>query len=203
MKKKIFIVLTLFVALTLCSCQNTFTEEYVYEPVGEFYAKTSPVRGDGGCSEVITLEAQYTTYKGDGDIVVPFTVGFGHEYKGKSAEESRKENFYVLYQVYELPRDDDQTVAWEKKVEYSEYWDDPKFNTTERVDRVFLLIPDYGDFYPFYREAVDVVFPKEIEYGRLEITIPLFREGETEHAYSSINLTVDFERVDGVLILEP
>ena len=203
MKKKIVFILTLLVALTLCSCQNAFVEEYVYEPAGKFYAKTRPVRGDGGNSHVISLEAQYASYEGEGDITVTFTVGFGHEYKGKSADKSSKETFYVHYQVYGLPRDDDEAPAWEKKVEYSEYWDDPKFNTTERVDRSFLFIPFYGDFYPFYREPVDIVFPEGLESGRLEITIPIFQEGETEHPYSTDTLLIDFERVDGVLTLEP
>ena len=203
MKKKIVFILTLLVALTLCSCQNAFVQEYVYEPAGEFYAKTRPVRGDGGNSHVISLEAQYASYEGEGVITVTFTVGFGHLYEGKSAEKSAKQSFYVHYQVYELPMYNDETPDWEKKVEYSEYWDDPKFNTTEQVNRPFLFIPHYGHFYPLYTEQVDIVFPESVEYGMLEVTIPIFDEGETERPRSYDTLEVYFKRVDGVLTLEP
>lgn len=199
-KKNTILGMIIFATLlSLTACQKA---GYEYKPTGEFYTKTSPAHGDAGASKVISLEALYKTYEGEGDITVPFTVGFGHLSPGVEKELSAKDTFCLVYRVFDGPWTKDQVPAWEKKVEYTDYWDDSKYNATEPMNRSFLMIPLYGDFYPLYTEQVDVVFPEEVESGYLEVGLLIYNEGaDKPHFY--MTLEVDFQRVNGVLILEP
>lgn len=199
MRKKILIALTLFVALTLCSCQNAFVQEYVYKPTGEFYAKTRPVLGDGGTSTVISLETAHATYEGEGDITVPMTVGFGHLYVRD--REDATDTFYVQYVLTNGPwNHEDDIIFWEKKVEYEDSFFGGKYKTTEQINRVILGIPDYGEFYPLYTENIEITFPADVDYGYLKVKIVEVDGGEERG--TGPELVIRFERVDGTLILE-
>ena len=104
--------------------------------------------------------------------------------------------------MFDGPWTKDQVPAGEKKAEYTDYWDDPKYNTTEPVNGSFLIMPLYGDFYPLYTEQVDVVFQENVESGYLEVGLLIYGEGaDSPHFY--MTLEADFERVDGVLTFEP
>ena len=195
--KRILILCLALAVLCLASCQNT--SEYV--PSGDFYVKTSPAQGDGGASDVISLEATYKSYTGNGDITVPMKVGFGHLPSNYDPPADAKDTFYVVYQVIEAPLQAEEETAWEKKVEYAESWYLSKYNSTEQVNRSFLIFPHYGEFYPQYFETVDIVFPATVEKGYFEVI--LFYVSDTGVAWQFCGLEFYFERVDGVLTLDP
>ena len=199
MKNTVSIIICfLLIAVCLTACG----ERTQYTPTGEFYIKTSPSRGDGGEVNVISIEAERKTYEGDGDITVPMTVGLGHlptmanEYDGT-------DTFYVLYQVVKVPLQENEAsvTAWEKRVEYSDSWYDAKYNSTEQVNRPFLIFSHYGQFYPIYKETVEIVFPADVENGTLEVEACAVLEGE-EDPYI-MKLSFSFHRIDGVLTLDP
>ena len=195
--KRILILCLAVAMLCLASCQNQ--SEYV--PAGDFYVKTSPSQGDGGASDVISLEATYKSYTGEGDITVPMKVGFGHLPLTYDPPADAKDTFYVVYRVIEAPRQAEGEAVWEKKVEYAESWDLSKYNSTEQVNRSFLIFPHYGEFYPQYFETVDIVFPATVEKGYFEVI--LFYVSDTGVAWQFSGLQFYFERVDGVLTLDP
>ncbi|MBQ3507533.1 MAG: hypothetical protein IJA91_03185 [Clostridia bacterium] len=196
MKRMLCLCLTVAM-LCLSSCQ-TQTD---YVPSGDFYVKTSPSQGDGGASAVISLEATYKSYTGDGDITVPMKVGFGHVPLSYDPPADAKDTFYAVYRVIESPRQTEKEAVWEKKVEYAESWDLSKYNSTEQVDRSFLIFPHYGEFYPKYFETVDLVFPVAVEKGYVEVS--LFYVSETGDEWQFCGLEFYFERMDGVLTLDP
>ena len=200
--KRIYVLLILTsmlltLSLSLASC----TQPPAYTPKGEFYAKTSPAKGDAGMSFVISLEADRATYEGEGDITIPMEVGLGHR-PGHPGYSEEGASFYVQYRVVEFPLKDGQAPAWEKTVEYEDEWADEKFDSTVPHDRSFLIIPLYGDFYPLYKETVEMVFPADVEKGSLQVDVYSVIPGH-EHHQVEARFTIDFERVDGVLTLEP
>lgn len=194
--KKATVILCICLAIILCltACQNP--DEYI--PRGEFYAKTSPANGDAGVSEVLSLEADKVSYAKDGALTVPMTVGFGHH--PDQAYEDDKDTFYVQYQIVEDRWSTDVPPVWEKKVEYTDSWHDKKYNSTEPENHSFLFIPLYGDFYPLYKETVEIVFPADVDQGYLQVRVHIMNE---EHnVYNSFGVDVYFECVDGVMTLE-
>lgn len=191
------LVLALILCLSLASC----TQQPAYTPEGEFYRKTSPARGDAGMSFVVSLEADHATYDGEGDITIPMEVGFGHR-PGHPGYSEEGATFYVQYRVVEFSVQDSQAPAWEKTVEYEDAWADEKYNSTVPHDRSFLIMPLYGDFYPLYKETVEMVFPSGIEKGELQVAVYSVVPGH-EHHQSEARFDIDFERADGVLTLDP
>ena len=183
------------VMLCLAGCQ----EKNEYTPSGEFYIKTSPSRGDGGVAEVISLEAEKKTYEGDGDITVPMTVGLGHLPGHDEYGDDVQDTFYVLYKIIESPWIADKESAWEKKVEYADSWYDSKYDSTEQVNRPFLFIPNYGEFYPQYKETVNLVFPADVEKGTFYVELYMVIDGQEDQKFAELSFY--FERENGVLIL--
>lgn len=195
MKKHFSLLLVLLLTLSFTGCQ----EESEYTPAGEFYIKTSPSRGDGGVAEVISLEAKHKSYEGAGDITVPMTVGLGHLPGQGGYGDDVQDTFYVLYKIIASPWQADKEPAWEKKVEYTDSWYDSKYDSTEQVNRPFLFFPHYGEFYPLYKENVDIVFPADVEKGWLHVEVYSVIEGREDHQFAGLDFY--FERVDGVLTL--
>ena len=195
--KRIVALCVCLVLVMLCfsGCQ----EKNEYTPTGEFYIKTSPSRGDGGVAEVISLEAEHKTYEDDGDITVSMTVGLGHLPGQGGYGDDVQDTFYVLYKIIASPWQADKESAWEKKVEYTDSWYDSKYDSTEQVNRPFLIFPHYGEFYPLYKENVDIVFPADMESGRLHVELYRVVEGYEDHQFAGLDFS--FERVDGVLTL--
>lgn len=185
----------LLVSLCLTACQ----EPAAYTPTGEFYIKTNPSHGDTGVDYVISLEAEHKTYKNDGDIRIPMEVGLGHlpDAVGYDYENT----FYVRYQIIEAPWEANKAPAWERIVEYAESWYDAKFNSTVQKNRPVLIAPNYGEFYPLYKENVDLLFPENVEKGYVEITVYVVAEGWEDQSVA--HLRFYFERSDGVLTLNP
>lgn len=190
----------------LCTCLVLFVlcfvgcqKENTYTPAGEFYVKTSPARGDGGVAEVISLEAAHKTYEGSGDITVPMEVGLGHLPGHDEYGDDVHDTFYVLYKIIASPWQADKEPAWEKKVAYTDSWGDPKYNSTDQVNRSFLIFPHYGQFYPLYKENVDIVFPADVEKGWLHVEVYYVLEGQEDQQFAGLDFS--FERVDGVLTL--
>ena len=183
------------VALCFTGCQ----EKPEYTPSGEFYVKTSPSRGDGGVSEVISLEAEHKSYESDGDITVSMTVGLGHLPGQGGYGDDVQDTFYVLYKIIASPWQADKEAVWERKVEYTDSWYDSKYDSTEQVNRPFLIFPHYGEFYPLYKENVDIVFPADVEKGWLYVEVYSVIEGREDHQFAGLDFY--FERVDGVLTL--
>lgn len=197
--KRILAICICLVLVTLClaGCQ----ENNEYAPTGGFYIKTSPSRGDGGAAEVISLEAERKTYESDGDLTVPMTVGLGHLPGQGGYGEKFQDTFYVLYKIIESPWQAGKGSAWEKKVEYTDSWYDAKYDSTEQVNRPFLIFPNYGEFYPQYKETVDIVFPAEVEKGTLHAAVYTVIEGQEDHQFAELSFY--FKREKGVLTLDP
>ena len=195
--KRILILCLVIAMLCLSSCQTQTT----YVPAGDFYVKTSPSQGDGSAADVVSLEATNKSYTGDGDITVPMKVGFGHLPSSYDPPADATDTFYVVYCVIQAPWQAEKEAAWEKKVEYAESWYLSKYDSTEQVNRSFLIFPHYGEFYPQYFETVDIVFPATVEKGYFEVS--LFYVSETGDAWQFCGLKFYFERVNGVLTLDP
>ena len=199
MKKKkslIFFASFMMFSLILISCER----EYKYVPKGEFYVKTSPTEGDGGVLDVIDVEAQYKTYREDGDIVVPITIGFGHQPKDASSFYEGT-SFYVQYQLFDkhYPTSEDIPL-WENKVMHEDSYFDEKYNTTVPKDGHFLFIVSYGEFYPLYKEDAYIVFPKEVKEG--SVIIGTHVVSKDEHSWRQMTLEFEFMRNDDILTLE-
>ena len=178
------------------SCDNG----YEYKPTGEFYFKTSPSSGDMGVTEVISLESEHATYQGDGDITVNFEVGLGH-LDGIGGIEG-DDTFYVVYRIIEAPWSANADPAWEKRVDYNESWYSDKFLSTEQEDIPSFIFPRYGEFYPIYKENVDIVFPEDVEKGYLMIWLYCVAEYfEEDQLFFSAQLY--FTHEDGILNLKP
>lgn len=200
MKHKI--VLLCAVLLLFAFCLHACGEKPAYVPTGEFYQKTSPSIGDGGASDVIDLEAEHLTYQGTGDITVSMTVGFGHMPVRSAHEPDPNSSFAVHISVYGFPFEKDEP-AWETTLQYDEDWDSVKFNATEPEEsHPFLIFPHYGDFYPLYKENVQVTFPAELERGVLFITVSKKQDGMDVGGAHCRELRVDFYREGDVLTLE-
>lgn len=196
-KTTILCIALLLIMLCLTACQN----ENEYTPTGEFYIKTSASRGDTGVVDVISLEADSKTYEGDGDIAVPMTVGLGHLPGVDDYGDDVRDTFCVQYQIIEAPLAADKAPVWEKKVEYTDSWDDSKYDSTEQKNRPFLIFPHYGEFYPLYKETVEFVFPEDVTKGYVQIIIFTVIEGQANSRFCDLEFY--FERVGGVLTLDP
>lgn len=198
-RKGLVLCISLLVSLCMSAC---CVQVPAYTPTGEFYKKTSPAIGDGGASDVIDLEAESLTYQGIGDIIVPMTVGFGHMPTNDAYEPRSDSAFSVRIAVYGFPlREDDP--AWETTLQYNEDWHSKKFDATEPEEsHPFLFIPHYGDFYPLYKENVQVTFPEELDRGALIITIRKTEAGLHVGGAHCRDLRVDFSREGNVLTLE-
>ena len=187
----------LFSSLFLYSCDNG----YKYEPTGEFYFKTSPADGDMGVTEVISLEAEHITYEGDGDITVKMEVGLGHLPNIGGYGEGVENSFYVIYRITEAPWSANAEPSWEKRIDYNESWYSEKFNSTEQEDIPTFIFPRYGEFYPIYKEKVDIVFPEDVERGYLQIWLYSVVEGwEEDHLFFCAQIY--FTHENGILNLE-
>lgn len=195
--KRIIAFYTCLILLVLCfaGCQ----EKPAYTPTGEFYVKTSPSRGDGGVAEVISLEAEHKAYEGSGDMTVPMTVGLGHLPGFDEYGDDVHDTFYVLYRIIASPWQADKEPAWEKKVEYSDSWGNPKYNSTEQVNRSFLIFPHYGQFYPLYKENVHIVFPADVEKGWLYVEAYYVIKGQEDRLFARLDFY--FERTGDLLTL--
>ena len=187
--------------LLVLLCLSGCGEKDAYTPSGAFYAKTAPARGDRGAEEVLSLEAPYKTYAGDGDITVSMTAGLGHLPGLCGDGEDAQETFYVRYRILPLPSGNGQEPAWEKKVAYTDSFYDAKYDSTAQHNRSFLFMPRYGDFYPQYRETVDIVFPADVQEGRLYMELYRVVQGREDRLTAALD--VSFERADGVLTLDP
>ena len=197
-KSAAFIWLCILIPLVIfSSCHKD--EEYV--PDGEFYAKTSPSRGDAGVSEVIDIETEKKSYEGEGDLRINATVGFGHLPGDIGYGEDAGDHLRVEYLIIEAPWSADKRPAWEMITDYDSSFYDGKYNSTEKKDRSFLFFPAYGDFYPIFKEEVTLTFPAEVEKGYLEIR--LYAVLPEDDAQGIASLRVYFERKDGVLTLDP
>lgn len=172
-----------------------------YTPTGELYKKTPAHNGDADVSRVISMEAAHKSYEGEGDITVPMTVGFGHlpEDTGYGKENN---TFYLTYSVYSSPRKKDNTPVWEKKVAYPDAYGSDKYASGKRNHSPLLFFADYGEFYPLYKEEVEIVFPAEVKKGYFEIALYHVIEGQEVHQYGG-SLSCDFARKGGVLTLDP
>lgn len=194
-------IILCIVSITVALCASACGDNNEYVPKGEFYVKTPAARGDAGVGEVIDLEAEYKSYQGAGDITIPVTVGFGHRpdmvgYYGEDANDT----FYALYQVFEDPLADDPQPVWENKVEYSDSFYDAKYNSTVPKDSSFLFIPFYGNFYPLYKEAAEIVFPEGVQSGIVRVNCYIV----TENGYGGTfgkGLEFSFTRIDDILTL--
>ena len=197
MKRLLSLIFTAIFSLTvLSSCQTG----YKYTPEGEFYFKTSPASGDAGVSEVISLEAEHATYQGEGDITVTFEVGLGHLDNVGGIEGD--DTFYVVYRIVEAPWSNNADPVWEKRVDYNESWYSDKFLSTEQEDIPSFIFPRYGEFYPIYKENVDIVFPEDVEKGYLMIWLFCVAEYfEEDQLFFSAKIY--FTHEDGMLNLEP
>ena len=201
-RKKTKHIICAFTLLLILLCLTACADKPLYVPTGEFYKKTSPAIGDGGASDVIDLEAEYLTYRGTGDITVPMTVGFGHMPTNSTYQPNPNNSFTVHIAVYGYPLDREQP-AWELTLDYAEDWYSEKFDATEPEEsHPFLFIPDYGDFYPLYKENVEIVFPEEITRGALYITVIMKESGVETGRSDNREFRVDFKRNDDVLMLE-
>ena len=199
MKRILLTVLAILMLLTML-CFTGCQEKNEYTPTGEFYVKTLPSRGDGGVAEVISLEAEHKTYEDDGDITVPMTVGLGHLHGHDLYGDDVQDTFYVLYKIIESPWTADKKSAWEKKVEYTDSWYDSKYDSTEQENRSFLIFPHYGEFYPLYKETVDIVFPADVEYGCLYVELYIVIEGQEDRKIAA--LSCYFKQENGILTLD-
>ena len=193
----IFAILMLLTMLCFTGCQ----EKNEYTPTGEFYVKTLPSRGDGGVAEVISLEAEHKTYEGDGDITVPMTVGIGHLPGHDEYGDDVRDTFYVLYKIIESSWTADKESAWEKKMEYTDSWYDSKYDSTEQENRSFLIFPHYGEFYPLYKETVDIVFPADVEKGTFYVELYTVIDGQEDQKFAELSFY--FKRENRVLTLDP
>lgn len=197
MKRKAVLLCALL--LLAAFCLSACGDKPAYVPTGEFYKKTSPAIGDGGATDVIDLEAEYLTYQGTGDITVPMTVGFGHMPTNSKYEPDPNKSFAVHIAVYGAG----EQPAWEMTLDYAEDWYSEKFDATEPEEsHPFLFIPDYGDFYPLYKENVEIVFPEEVTRGALYITVIMKESGVETGRSDNREFRVDFERNGDVLTLE-
>lgn len=200
--KKIFLIFVcaalLLSSVLMYSCNNG----YRYQPEGEFYFKTSPASGDAGVTEVISLEADKATYEGEGDITVTFEVGLGRLDIGGGYGEGVENSFYVVYRIAEAPWSANTEPVWEKRIDYNESWYSDKFLSTEQEKIPTFIFPRYGEFYPIYKENVDIVFPEDVEKGYLQIWLYAIVEGwEEDHLFFSAQLY--FTHEDGILNLDP
>ncbi len=189
--------LLLFAAICLSAC----VQAPGYVPTGEFYMKTPPSRGDTGVEDVISMEADHITYQGKGDITVAMTVGLGHLPGALGYGDEVQDTFYVVYKVIEAPWQADRQAVWEEKVEYSDSWYDSKYDSTEQKNPPSLIFARYGEFYPLYKESVELVFPASVEKGYLQIEVYAVIEGREDYQLTGTRFY--FERVDGVLTLHP
>lgn len=196
-------LLTLSLCLILCLLTTACTEDhYVYTPTGEFYAKTSNFNGEVRETDVIDLEAAQKSYTGEGDIIVPMTVGLGHV-PGHTYV-NILDSFYVLYTIVEAPYDNHAEPVWGKRVDYADHWCDAKYDSTPTKTSLF----SYPPFYPLYKESVEITFPAEVTEGYLEVSLYAAFDRSSEDFSEDydglvVNLQVYFERVDGVLTLDP
>ena len=174
-------------------------DSYEYTPEGEFYVKTPPSRGDAGVSDVVSVEAEHKTYEGEGDITVPVEVGFGHLPGKISYGDEYQVTFYIEYSVFEYPWSVDKDPIWSKRVDYTESYYDSKYDSTEQKNSAILIMPIYGEFYPLYKENVELVFPEEAGRGYVEIEIYIIVDGEWSGTGSG--LMFDYERIGNTLTL--
>ena len=154
------------IALLLTGC----TDNNEYKPKGEFYAKTSPSRGDAGVSEVISVEIEKATYEGEDEITVPTTVGFGHLPSRTNEEE---QPFCVHCYIEDFSDTNGYELAWETRVWHEDSFYSEKYNSTEPKNGQLLFIPLYGQFYPTYTEQIDFVYPADSTEGRATVEIDM------------------------------
>lgn len=172
----------------------------VYTPTGEIYVKTSPANGDAGVSEVAELEMERASYPADGDVTVPIRLGIGHLSKGRADGEAYA---YVTLSVW-LDQQPTEQPAEVRQLEYPD-WETEKFASTEPEGKplwayLIPIMPYYGDFYPLYRETVEVAIPADVSFGLIRAELHIV--DEQGNVSFTDPLQISFERVDGALVFE-
>ncbi len=191
MKKPRFAILTLTSLLLISSCISC--AKPAYTPTGEIYGKTSPSQGDAGVSEVVDIEIEKASYPADGDITVPVKVGVGHHPSDRPDGDAYA---YLTIRVWldKYAEDEPDKVI---RFDYPD-WETAKFNSTEPQDRSFLFIPLYGDFYPLYRETVELTIPADVSFG---LVCAELHEGNPQgNEYVTDSVKIEFERIDGNIV---
>lgn len=207
---KIFAFVTLLTLLVTAfpSCaillavnkDDSSDEHYEYIPKGEFYVKTPPCHGDTGVSHVVSVEAEYKTYEGEGDITVPVEIGFGHLPDVNDYGDEYEVTFYIVYSVFEYPWSVNNEPIWSKRVDYPDSYYSPKYNSTEQKNSAILIMPIYGEFYPLYKEKVELVFPESrATQGYVEIEFFMIVDGEVGGGRGG--MMFDYERNGNKLTL--
>ena len=128
------------------------------------------------------------------------TVGIGHLPGHDEYGDDVRDTFYVLYKIIESTWTADKESAWEKKMEYTDSWYDSKYDSTEQENRSFLIFPHYGEFYPLYKETVDIVFPADVEYGCLYVELYIVIEGQEDRKIAALRCY--FKQENGILTLD-
>ena len=199
--KKLTAFCLALVLLTMSACGLLRKPEPSYTPQGEFYVKTSPARGDAGVDYVISLEAEEKRqYTGGHNLFVSMTVGLGHLPGSSGYRPEHSDSFYVHYEVYEFVPQGEDRLVWEYQQAYTDSWYDPKYDSTQQVNRPFLMCPHYGEFYPQYHEAVPLFFPAGVDSVYVQVSIHIVKDGEVTESFGY--LTFSFRRDGDYLLLE-
>lgn len=192
--KRVALALTaLLLVSSLAACSKP-----AYTPTGEIYVKTSPARGDAGETEVLELEMERASYPADGGVTIPIRLGIGHLQQGHPDGEGYA---YVTLTVWldKLPKDEPDEV---RRLEYPD-WETETYTATEPEGKplwAYLIpfMPYYGDFYPLYRETVEVTVPAEVGSGVIRAELHVVDEQGNESFTDP--LQISFERIDGSLV---
>lgn len=159
------------------------------DAINDFYVKTPTSGGDVQICAVADLWMESKIYRGEGDLRVRATVGFG---RLPDVEGSSDEKLRVEYLIIEAPWAEDKRPSWEMITDYEISWYDEMFDSTEMRD---------GDFSPIFKEDITLTFPEEVSDGYLEIRLYTVKEGRDKLHLTT--LRVHFERKDGVLTIAP
>ena len=183
MKKTVLLILTIVIGVTsaFSSCSKKNENIYTNRP----YAKTPT----DGAKEVIEIEFDKNTYKGNGDLNVYATVGFGRLPEVTGDENER---LYVEYLVIKAPWSEKKRPSWEMETSYQVSWYDEMFNAG---------VDENGEIYPLFSESVDIIFPAGVSEGYFEVRLYKLKDGNDKKKISS--LYIYFERENGVLMINP
>lgn len=195
MKKILSLFLTLVLLLTsLTSCFGKKDGEAQGSEDEGFCAKTPLYIGDAQATNVIEIKTDKKTYSGEGDIHVMASVGYGHLPGSVGESDNLQDILRVECLIIESPWSAGKRPSWETITEYEGAWSNEKYNSTPRDGAS-------GDFSPIFGDVIELVFPKEVESGYLEIRLfDVLSDGSFSEFAS---LRVYFENKDGTLTLDP
>ena len=190
----LFLIVVLLLSC-LASCRGK-KDERANEPEDYgFFAKTPLYIGDAPATNVIEIKTEKKTYTGEGDIHVMATVGYGHLPGSVGVSDNVMDQLRAECLIIESPWAADKRPSWETITEYQGAWSNEKYNSTERDNSAG------GDFSPIFSDIIELVFPKEVESGYLEIRLfDVLLDGSFSEFAS---LRVYFENKDGTLTLDP